>query len=327
MPPRKKLRLGHSSDQYGSASVDVAALAARQDADATSSNTSSMTTPRRKSSRSTAGQRSGVPSVPPAAAALRHQDPTPLLPDSASQTQDTDESDSITTSSKTGILSLPPELRLMIYDFALDQKMDQRIRAISFPIWRNYNRCKTTLVTLQMSLANLANTCKLVEREVRDFRANLEPKNRFAAIEYSSKNSPGVDGLHIGYLQRASCPIADMTDLEIIFNFTLREDPNGEPLAPEYISNTRLALDVMLDYQHFAKFLKDATNLRSLKIFLSVEEALTSEENKELLRWLVYAVGRSTTYMTARHQRVPFIPTNARVLRNLDFMECSVKYR
>lgn len=263
MPPRKKLRLGHSSDQYGSASVDVAALAARQDADATSSNTSSMTTPRRKSSRSTAGQRSGVPSVPPAAATLHHQDPTPLLPDSASQTQDTDESDSITTSSKTGFLSLPPELRLIIYGFALDQGNNQRIRAISFPVWKNYSLCRRIPATLQMSLGNLANTCKIVALEVRNFRA--KQGNRSAAIQYSTKRNKLGDSLHIAYLQRAPCPVADLTELEITIDIKPRLGPPTLVHNNTIVSSIDSALSRMFGdrHKHVAHFLNDSATSQS----------------------------------------------------------------
>lgn len=327
MPPRKKLRLEQSTGPNGGASVDVAALTASRVSDATSNNTNKVAIRRRKSSRSTAGQRSGAPSVPPAAAALHLQDPTPLLPDSAPPNQDADEADSTTTSSKTGFLSLPPEIRLMIYGFALDQNMDQKVRAISFPIWENYVRCKRTPRTLQLSLGNLANTCKILAREVRDFRAKLKPEQRCAAIEYSRRTTSLGDSLHIGYLHRAPCPIADMTDLEITFSITLRETAYGESLAGYFVSESRMALAVMFEYQHFAKFLKNATELRSLKLFISVEEVLTSEGNEELLKWFRDVVKAFTADMVQRHQREPFIRMNARVLRNVDLMDCSIKYR
>lgn len=195
---------------------------------------------------------------------------------------------STTTPARPCFLGLPPELRLIIYELALDHNIGQIIESLGFSV-RKICSCKPRtsskpVENLQLSLAGLALTCRLVASEVRDMRSRLRPEERFASIVMRSTIEPHSWTRFHAYLGRASCCIADLTALKLTLDLDVSKVHTSFWSAT--LSKLRLCgtLKLMFDRSELFGFVSNATKLSNIEIYIRVKDKRVPKYDAEFAR-------------------------------------------
>lgn len=210
-------------------------------------------------------------------------------------------SGSATSPPKNCFLILPPELRLHVYELALDNDLHQDVDSLRFErlepgaivhTMRLFKDRLESAQILHMSLTNLAMTCKLIASEVRSCTTKLTASQRFAAIKYSGILTGYGEQLYCVHLQRAPCPIPDLTGLKLTFDLVAYYDTR--PFKPSYapgIAIRRLLEEVFLDPtspKFTRNFMRDATKLELIDLHVHIKAG--DVQHKSYLPTFVRAV-------------------------------------
>lgn len=104
-----------------------------------------------------------------------------------------------------GLLGLPPELRLMIYDSVMNTDIQHHLPRLNY-------KYSSRQSPPRLPLRDLARVCKLLAREIRGHLHSLPTSERYASISIRA-DSKG----RTAYLFRAPCPAEELLAVRFVY--------------------------------------------------------------------------------------------------------------